>query len=57
LFLDEIGDMPPALQAKLLRLIESGSFFRLGGEKPVPFRARIVAATHRKFTGRVAATP
>jgi DNA-binding NtrC family response regulator len=52
LFLDEIGDMPPALQAKLLRLIESGSFFRLGGEKPVPFRARIVAATHRKFTAR-----
>jgi two-component system, NtrC family, response regulator HydG len=50
LFLDEIGDMPPALQAKLLRLIESGSFFRLGGEKPVPFRARIVAATHRKST-------
>jgi two-component system, NtrC family, response regulator HydG len=50
LFLDEIGDMPPALQAKLLRLIENGSFFRLGGEKPVPFRARIVAATHRKFT-------
>lgn len=49
LFLDEIGDMPPPLQAKLLRLIENGSFFRLGGEKPVPFRARIVAATHRNF--------
>jgi two-component system, NtrC family, response regulator HydG len=48
LFLDEIGDMPPPLQAKLLRLIENGSFFRLGGEKPVPFRARIVSATHRK---------
>jgi DNA-binding NtrC family response regulator len=47
LFLDEIGDMPPALQAKLLRLIESESFTRLGGETAVPFRARIVAATHR----------
>jgi two-component system response regulator HydG len=47
LFLDEIGDMPPALQAKLLRLIESESFTRLGGEAAVPFRARIVAATHR----------
>lgn len=47
LFLDEIGDMPLALQAKLLRLLENGSFFRLGGEKPVPFEARIVAATHR----------
>ncbi|HHZ10140.1 MAG TPA: sigma-54-dependent Fis family transcriptional regulator [Rhizobiales bacterium] len=49
LFLDEIGDMPAALQAKLLRLIESESFTRLGGETPVPFRARIVAATHRNL--------
>jgi len=47
LFLDEIGDMPPALQAKLLRLIEEASFTRVGGETLVPFRARIVAATHR----------
>jgi two-component system, NtrC family, response regulator HydG len=47
LFLDEIGDMPPALQAKLLRLIEDASFTRVGGETAVPFRARIVAATHR----------
>lgn len=46
LFLDEIGDMPLALQAKLLRLIEEGSFHRVGGETPVPFRARVVAATH-----------
>ncbi|CAG1015671.1 Transcriptional regulatory protein ZraR [Rhizobiaceae bacterium] len=49
LFLDEIGDMPPALQAKLLRLIESASLTRLGGEAAVPFRARIVAATHRNL--------
>ncbi|WP_373695997.1 sigma-54-dependent transcriptional regulator [Aquibium pacificus] len=49
LFLDEIGDMPAALQAKLLRLIESESFTRLGGEAAVPFRARIVAATHRNL--------
>lgn len=47
LFLDEIGDMPLPLQAKLLRLIEDGSFHRLGGETAIPFRARIVAATHR----------
>ncbi|MEP9386763.1 sigma-54 dependent transcriptional regulator [Mesorhizobium sp. KR9-304] len=47
LFLDEIGDMPAALQAKLLRLIENEAFTRLGGETPVAFRARIVAATHR----------
>jgi DNA-binding NtrC family response regulator len=49
LFLDEIGDMPTALQAKLLRLIENESFTRLGGETPVAFRARIVAATHRNL--------
>ena len=47
LFLDEIGDMPLALQAKILRLIEDRSFFRIGGEKPLAFAGRIVAATHR----------
>lgn len=47
LFLDEIGDMPVALQAKLLRLIDDGSFHRVGGEAAIPFRARVVAATHR----------
>lgn len=46
LFLDEIGDMPLSLQAKLLRLIEDGSLSRVGGETLIPFRARIVAATH-----------
>jgi len=49
LFLDEIGDMPLHLQAKLLRLIEDGSFLRVGGETPVRFKARIVAATHRNL--------
>ncbi|ADZ70760.1 sigma-54-dependent transcriptional regulator [Polymorphum gilvum] len=47
LFLDEIGDMPLALQAKILRLVEDRSFYRIGGERPIPFRGRIVAATHR----------
>ncbi|UVC18091.1 sigma-54-dependent transcriptional regulator [Mesorhizobium onobrychidis] len=47
LFLDEIGDMPMPLQAKLLRLIEDGSFNRVGGETPCTFRARVVSATHR----------
>lgn len=46
LFLDEIGDMPPHLQAKLLRLMEDKRFHRLGSELPSPFRARIVCATH-----------
>ncbi|MCV3240666.1 sigma-54-dependent transcriptional regulator [Mesorhizobium sp. ZC-5] len=49
LFLDEIGDMPLALQAKLLRLVEEGTFLRVGGEAPVPFKARIVSATHRNL--------
>ena len=50
LFLDEIGDMPEGLQAKILRLIEEKSFYRLGGEQQVPFRARIIAATHRDLS-------
>jgi DNA-binding NtrC family response regulator len=47
LFLDEIGDLPLSLQGKLLRLLEEGSLLRVGGETPVPFRARIVAASNR----------
>ncbi|CCF22053.1 Two-component response regulator AioR; As(III) responsive; Fis family (NtrC-like) activator, sigma-54 specific (plasmid) [Pseudorhizobium banfieldiae] len=47
LFLDEIGDMQPTLQVKLLRLIEDGYFHRVGSEGQVPFRARIVCATHQ----------
>ncbi|WP_037385560.1 arsenic response regulator transcription factor AioR [Sinorhizobium americanum] len=47
LFLDEIGDMPIPLQTKLLRLIEDGHFHRLGSEMPIPFKARIVCATHQ----------
>jgi DNA-binding NtrC family response regulator len=54
LFLDEIGDMPLPLQAKLLRLIEEGSFHRVGGECAVPFRARIVAASNRDLAGATA---
>lgn len=52
LFLDEIGDMPMPLQAKLLRLIEDGSFHRVGGEAPCKFQARVVSATHRELGGR-----
>jgi two-component system response regulator HydG len=52
LFLDEIGDMPMPLQAKLLRLVEDGSFNRVGGETPCTFRARVVSATHRDLGQR-----
>jgi two-component system response regulator AtoC len=49
IFLDEIGEMPLKLQAKLLRALESRRFTRLGGTKEVSFAARIVAATNRKL--------
>jgi DNA-binding NtrC family response regulator len=51
LFLDEIGDMPLALQAKILRLVEDRSFYRVGGEKAIPFEGRIIAATHKNLLG------
>ncbi len=47
LFLDEIGDMKPSLQAKLLRVLQEKEFEPVGGVKPVPVDARVVAATHR----------
>ena len=45
LFLDEIGEMPLALQARLLRVLEEQQFYRIGGEKPININLRIVAAT------------
>ena len=47
LFLDEIGEMPSALQAKLLRVVEERSFHRVGGQAAIPLRARLVCATNR----------
>lgn len=46
LFLDEIGELRSELQAKLLRLIEDRSFYRVGGERPIPFKGRLVVATN-----------
>ncbi|MCB1379063.1 MAG: sigma-54-dependent Fis family transcriptional regulator [Alphaproteobacteria bacterium] len=46
LFLDEVGELPVAVQAKLLRLVETREYHRLGGEQPVIFHGRIVCATH-----------
>ena len=50
LFLDEIGDMPLALQAKLLRALQEGEIEPLGSNKLVPFDARVIAATSRDLT-------
>lgn len=47
LFLDELGEMPIALQAKLLRAIEAGEISRLGGNDPVTLDVRLIAATNR----------
>jgi two-component system nitrogen regulation response regulator GlnG len=47
LFLDEIGDMPLALQAKILRLVQEQSFERVGGNETVTTDVRLIAATHR----------
>ncbi len=49
LFLDEIGDMPLAMQSKLLRVLEEGEVERIGGDKPIPVDARVVVATHRNL--------
>jgi DNA-binding NtrC family response regulator len=53
LFLDEISELSPPLQAKLLRLVQERAFFRVGGERPVPFRARLVCATNADLAARV----
>ncbi len=47
LFLDEITEMPIELQVKLLRVLESGSLLRVGGDQPVPVNVRLVAASNR----------
>ncbi len=54
LFLDEIGEMPTALQSRLLRVLDDGAFYRLGGRAPVRVDVRIVAATHRDLEQAVA---
>ena len=54
LFLDEIGEIPTALQAKLLRAIETRSIERLGGEVPIAVDARVIAATNRDLRAALA---
>src|SRR5690606_22981030 len=49
LFLDEIGDLPPSLQAKLLRFLQERVIERIGGREEIPVDVRIVCATHRNL--------
>jgi DNA-binding NtrC family response regulator len=53
IFLDEIGDMPLSMQAKLLRVLEEGEVERIGGDKPVSVNVRVLVATHRDLEARV----
>ena len=53
IFLDEIGDMPLNMQAKLLRVLEEGEVERIGGDKPIAVNVRVVVATHRDLEARV----
>ena len=53
LFLDEIGDMPLPMQVKLLRVLQERVFERVGSNKSLPARARIIAATHRNLDDAV----
>ncbi|MBO9661310.1 nitrogen regulation protein NR(I) [Dokdonella sp.] len=54
LFLDEIGDMPLALQTRLLRVLAAGEFYRVGGRELIRADVRIVAATHQDLDAKVA---
>jgi len=54
LFLDEIGDVSPAVQVKLLRVLQERQFERVGGEDTVSVDVRVVSATHRDMKGDVA---
>lgn len=54
IFLDEIGEIPPSVQVKLLRVLESRTFFRVGGTQPIKVDVRVVAATNSNLKEEVA---
>ncbi len=53
LFLDEVGELPPRVQAMLLRVLQEGVLRRVGGERTLPVDVRVVAATHRDLRAMV----
>ncbi len=55
IFLDEIGDLPPDIQSKLLRVLQEGEFERVGSSRSRQVDARVIAATHHDLEGEVAA--
>ncbi|MDA8164337.1 MAG: sigma-54 dependent transcriptional regulator [Desulfobacteraceae bacterium] len=54
-FLDEIGEMPLAMQVKLLRVLQERTFMRVGGVKPLPLDVRLICATNRNIDKMIAA--
>ncbi len=54
IFLDEVGEMPPATQVKLLRVLEDRSFFRVGGAQAIKVDVRVIAATNKSLKEEVA---
>jgi len=54
LFLDEIGEMTPGMQAKLLRVLQEGNFYRVGGNIPISVDVRVLSATNKKLETEVA---
>jgi len=55
LLLDEVGDLPPEVQVKLLRVIEAGAIERVGAHRPIDVDVRIISATHRDLDQLIAA--
>ncbi|MCL4705523.1 sigma 54-interacting transcriptional regulator [bacterium] len=54
IFLDEIGELPPELQAKLLRVLQEGEFERVGGQQTLRVNTRVIAATNRDLKAEIA---
>lgn len=53
LFLDEVTEMPMSIQVQLLRVLETGTFYRVGGSEPIKVDVRIIAATNRDLKDTV----
>jgi DNA-binding NtrC family response regulator len=55
IFIDEIGELPPLLQPKLLKVLERGNLTHVGGKESVPIDVRVIAATHRDLRAEIEA--